>query len=47
MTIKPFRLERYYSQYEFTAKYSLCNSDCEAMSIGDLTGKPEQADREW
>lgn len=36
MTIKPFKLERYYSLYEFTSKYSLCNSDCEAMSIADL-----------
>jgi len=36
MTIKPFKLERYYSLYEFSAKYSLCNSDCEAMSVGDL-----------
>lgn len=36
MKIKPFKLERYYSLYEFTSKYSLCNSDCEAMSVGDL-----------
>ena len=43
MTIKPFKLERYYSQYEFTAKYSLCNSDCEAMSIGDLLAMEEGA----
>lgn len=31
MNIQPFKLERYYAQYEHTAKYSLCNSDCEAM----------------
>jgi len=36
MNIKPFKLERYYSQYEFTSKYSICNSDCEAMTIKDL-----------
>lgn len=36
MTIKPFKLERYYTIHEFTAKYLLCSSDCEAMSIRDL-----------
>lgn len=36
MTIKPFKLERYYTLYEHTAKYSICNSDCEAMSIKEL-----------
>lgn len=36
MKIEPFKLERYYSKYEFTAQHSLCNSDCEAMTISDL-----------
>ena len=36
MKIKPFKLERYYTLHEHTAKYSLCNSDCEAMTIADL-----------
>ncbi len=36
MTIPPFKLERYYSLHEFTADYSICNSDCEAMTIKDL-----------
>lgn len=36
MNIKPFKLERYYTLYEHSAKYSLCNSDCEAMKISDL-----------
>ena len=36
MKIKPFKLERYYTQYEFSAKYSICNSDCEAMSVKDV-----------
>lgn len=36
MKIKPFKLERYYTVNEFSAKYSLCNSDCEAMTINDL-----------
>lgn len=36
MKIKPFKLERYYTINEFSAKYSLCNSDCEAMAIKDV-----------
>ncbi|WP_281986662.1 aminotransferase class I/II-fold pyridoxal phosphate-dependent enzyme [Aquimarina aggregata] len=36
MNIKPFKLERYYTIHEFSAKYSLCNSDCEAMTIKEL-----------
>jgi aspartate/methionine/tyrosine aminotransferase len=51
MTIRPFKLERYYSIHEFTAKYPLCSSDSEAMSIGDLLaledGATEQFHRHW
>lgn len=36
MNIKPFKLERYYTLHEHSAKYSLCNSDCEAMTIKAL-----------
>jgi len=43
MTIKPFKLERYFTLYEHSAKYSLCNSDCEAMSIGKLLALEEGA----
>lgn len=41
MTIKPFKLERYYTLHEFTAEYSLCNSDCEAMTVKDLLALEE------
>jgi aspartate/methionine/tyrosine aminotransferase len=41
MKVKPFKLERYYTINEFSAKYSLCNSDCEAMSIKDLLAMEE------
>lgn len=43
MKIKPFKLERYYTLYEHTAKYSLCNSDCEAMTIAELLALEEGA----
>jgi len=36
MQLSPFKLERYFAQYEFSTKYLLCSSDCEAMSIADL-----------
>ena len=36
MNLPPFKLERYFAKYEFTAEYLLCSSDCEAMSIADL-----------
>lgn len=32
----PFKLERYFSKYEFTTQFLLSSSDCESMSIGGL-----------
>jgi len=43
MPIKPFKLERYYSLHEFSATYSLCNSDCESMTIRELLALEEGA----
>ena len=36
MPIGPFKLERYFAQYEFTAKYLLSPSDCESLSMREL-----------
>lgn len=36
MKLKPFRLERYFAEYEFTAPYLLCCSDCESFAIKEL-----------
>lgn len=36
MKIAPFRLERYFAQYEFNTPYLLCSSDCESIAISDL-----------
>ena len=51
MIIKPFKLERFYTVHEFTAKYLLCSSDCEAMTIGDLlaleNGATEKFHNHW
>jgi len=38
MQLTPFKLERYFAKYEFTAKYLMCCSDCESLSVGDLLG---------
>ncbi len=36
MSIAPFQLERYFAQYEFSARYLLSSSDCESLSMQDL-----------
>lgn len=46
MKLKPFRLERYFAEYEFTAPYLLCCSDCESLSVGDLLKLEENAREE-
>ncbi len=36
MKIKEFKLERYLAEYEFSAPYLLCCSDCEPLSMKEL-----------
>jgi len=36
MKLNPFKLERYFARYEFSAPYLLCTSDCEALSMQEL-----------
>lgn len=36
MKLSPFRLERFFSQYEFSAPHLLCCSDCETYSVQDI-----------
>ncbi len=46
MKIPPFKLERFFAKYEFKAKYLLCSSDCESLSVGDLLAfEPDATDR--
>lgn len=51
MLIQPFKLERYFAQYEFSARYLLCSSDCESLSVGDLlaleSGAEESMRSHW
>ncbi len=36
MTINPFKLERYFAQYEFNIRYLMSSSDCESLSLAEL-----------
>ena len=36
MRPEPFKIERYFARYEFTTRYLLCASDCEAMTVDEL-----------
>lgn len=36
MRIEPFKLERYFAKHEFSARYLLSASDCEAFSLQEL-----------
>ena len=51
MNLPPFKLERYFAQYEFNTEFLLCSSDCEAMSIADLLalepGAAEKFQQTW
>jgi len=42
MKIQPFKLERYFAKYEFSAPYLLSCSDCEALSLKDLLGMADE-----
>lgn len=47
MKIKPFKLERYYTLNEFSAEHSLCNSDCEAMTIKEVLALEEGSNEKF
>ncbi len=36
MNLKPFALERYFAEYEFSAHYLLSSSDCDGLRRRDL-----------
>jgi aspartate/methionine/tyrosine aminotransferase len=46
MQPSPFKLERYFAQYEFSVRYLLCASDCESLSVQELLDlEPGAAER--
>jgi len=46
INLAPFKLERYFARYEFNAKYLLCSSDCESLSVGDLLAFEPEAEED-
>jgi len=40
--IAPFKLERYFAKYEFTAKYLLSSSDCESLGMQELLSMSDE-----
>lgn len=51
MTLTPFKLERYFAEYEFNVRYTLCSSDCESVTTGELLafepGARDRLERQW
>lgn len=51
MQIPPFKLERYFARYEFSARYLLCSSDIESVTVKDLLdlepGAEERFKQQW
>jgi aspartate/methionine/tyrosine aminotransferase len=44
---KPFALERFFAEFEFSARYLLSSSDCETMSIRELLALEEGAEERY
>jgi hypothetical protein len=46
MDLRPFKLERYFAEYEFKARFLLSASDCEGLAMADLLemAAPESLD---
>ena len=46
MQMPPFKLERYFAEYEFNVDFVLCASDCESIAIQELLDfEPDAAER--
>ena len=48
MDLNPFKLERYFARYEFSARYLLSSSDCDGLLQTELLGMADaQTARLW
>jgi len=47
MFIPPFRLERFFDQFEFSIPFLLCASDCETLSIEELFDQDQNKIKEF
>jgi aspartate/methionine/tyrosine aminotransferase len=46
MKINPFRLERYFAQYEFSSRYLLSSSDCDGFLLKEILALADSKERE-
>lgn len=46
MKIAPFKLERFFAEYEFKVRYLLSPSDCESLAMSDLLGMANAESRD-
>ena len=46
MKIEPFKIERYFAQYELKAKYLLSNSDCDGFSLDYILERADEPEKE-
>jgi aspartate/methionine/tyrosine aminotransferase len=46
MKINPFRLERYFAQYEFSSRYLLSSSDCDGFLLKEVLALASSKERE-
>ena len=42
MKLYPFKLERYFAKYEFSAKYLLCCSDCDGLLMNEIVDMADE-----
>jgi aspartate/methionine/tyrosine aminotransferase len=47
MRLPTFQLERFFARYEFHARYLLCASDCESLSLQELLRLEPEAQEAW
>ena len=45
MQPRPFTLERYFSRYEFSARYLLSSSDCDGLPMSELLSWADEESR--
>jgi aspartate/methionine/tyrosine aminotransferase len=46
LKFEPFHLERYFARYEFTARYLLCCSDCDGLSLNSILNMADAETRQ-
>jgi aspartate/methionine/tyrosine aminotransferase len=45
MKIRPFKLERFFAEHEFSAPFNMCASDCEPLTMAELLAMSDESSR--